>query len=289
MKKPLTQSLIFHGIIVLLLFASSWSVFSRKEKLPDVKPITVQLAPMGEKTNLKPAPKREVKPPQPKKAAAPKPEPKPEPKKPEPKPEPKKPEPKKPEPKKPDLTKKTEPKPEPKPEKTEKTEAKPEKKPEKKEKPKKEDTSELDSLLKDLDAKPEPTKSSEATKNTDEKSQSDLPFDENAPISVSEVDYITKIISDQIKPCWSPPAGVRDAKNLTVTVAIDISRDGIMKFVGYENEAQYRSNPMYQAAADSARRAVLDPNCNPLRQLPPLDKYHIWKEMGLRFNPQDLF
>ena len=66
----------------------------------------------------------------------------------------------------------------------------------------------------------------------------------------------------------------------------DIAQSGVMKFVGFENTGN--SDPMYRAAEDAARRAVLDPDCNPLRQLPPIDKYSVWKEMTLIFDPKDL-
>jgi len=266
MNENLLKSIIFHLVIAILLVVSTWSIFSRRVTPIDETPIVVTLAPMGEKTNLKPAPKREVKPPQPKK---------PEPKKPEPKPEPKKPEPKKPEPKKPE-PKKPEKKPEPKKDELDKM----------LDKLDKEQPDKLDNLLKDLDkTKPDETKSSNETDTKDD-SKSDKPFDKTSPESLAEEDYIKKLISDQLKQCWSPPAGVRDAKDLIVRVNVDIALDGTMKFIGFEGPQT--SNPIYQAAADSARRAVLDLECNPLRQLPPVNKYSIWKEMTLIFDPKDL-
>lgn len=288
MQKPLIQSVLFHLLIAILLVASSWSLFSRKEKKLEERAIVVQLAPLGEKTNLKPAPKRDSKPPQEKKPqtkpAEKKPvAKKPEPKKPESKPEPKKPEPKKPEPKKPDPAKKPEPKPEEKKPEPKKQKEKPkdelEEMLEKLDKVEKTDKkqdktedSELNNMLRDLDKNKPEAKSSNATENTDENSKSDLPFDANAPVSVSELDYITSLIVDQIKMCWSPPAGVRDAKDLVVRINVDIAQNGVIKFVGFEGSG---SGVVYQAAADSARRAVLDPECNPLKKLPPPNKYYI--------------
>jgi hypothetical protein len=46
------------------------------------------------------------------------------------------------------------------------------------------------------------------------------------------------------------------------------------------------SDPFYRAAAESALRAVLNPQCSPLK-LPP-DKYEQWKILELTFNPKDL-
>lgn len=256
-------------------------------------PIVVSLAPMGEKTNLKPAPKQEVKP-KPKSEAK-----KPEPKPPEPKkPEPKKPEPKPPEPKKEEPKKETPKLPDPKKPEPKKEEKKPEKKKDeldemldnldKKEKKKtepKKDNSELNDLLKDLDAKTPEAKSSDAKENTNPDSKSDLPFDPNSPEALDAKTFITKLIVDQIKVCWNPPAGGRDAQNLNVRVNVDIAQDGTMKFVGFEGAG---SGGVYQAMADSTRRAIQDPMCNPLKTVPPIDKYYIWKEMTLRFSMQDI-
>lgn len=274
MQKPLVQSIIFHIFVALLLVASGWSIFAHKQTIVDEVPIVVQLAPIGEKTNLKPAPKHEVKQAQPQpKPQPPKPQPpKPEPKKPEPKPQPQP----KPLPKpSPKPLPKVEPK-KPEPKKPEKTEKKPEKP--------KENTQELDSLLKDLD-KPTPETKSTNQEVTKPESKSEAQFDPNSPEAISEAAYIGKMITDQLRQCWSPPLGVRDAKNLSIQVDIDISKDGTMKFVGYENES---NDPVYQAAAISARNAVLDPECNPLKQLPPPEKYNIWKEMTITFDPKKL-
>ncbi|PIR33794.1 MAG: energy transducer TonB, partial [Alphaproteobacteria bacterium CG11_big_fil_rev_8_21_14_0_20_44_7] len=53
-------------------------------------------------------------------------------------------------------------------------------------------------------------------------------------------------------------------------------------------EGKYGSDDFYRVAAESARRAVLDPRCNPLREMPPMDKYEQWRELTLIFDPQDL-
>jgi len=45
-------------------------------------------------------------------------------------------------------------------------------------------------------------------------------------------------------------------------------------------------DPVYRAVAESALRAVLDPNCSPLK-LPP-EKYDQWKTLLLTFSVKDL-
>jgi hypothetical protein len=44
-------------------------------------------------------------------------------------------------------------------------------------------------------------------------------------------------------------------------------------------------DPLYRAAAESARRAFFNPQCTPLKL--PADKYATWKDMVVDFNPKD--
>ncbi len=45
-------------------------------------------------------------------------------------------------------------------------------------------------------------------------------------------------------------------------------------------------DPFYRAAAESALRAVRNPDCSPLKL--PADKFDQWQTMTLTFNPKDL-
>lgn len=272
MNQYWTKSLILHGVILLLLTMGSLNMCSKDDVIKQDQAIVVDLMPIGAKTNVKPAPKQEK--PQPAKK---------EEKKEEPKKEEKKPEDKKPEPKK-------EPKPDPKPAKeelpTDTAPKKPTVKPEEKEI---KQPSELDDLLKTLDdKKPAPKVESNQTENTDVNSKNVSDFDPNAPLTMSELDYIKTLIQKQIYPCWNVPAGARDAGNLKIKLDVDLERDGTIKFVGFADESKYYSDSFYQVAADSARRAVLDPKCNPLKQLPPMDKFNKWRELTINFDPKDI-
>ena len=53
------------------------------------------------------------------------------------------------------------------------------------------------------------------------------------------------------------------------------------------DQGRYNRDSFFRAAADSARRAVFHPHCNPLAL--PLDKYDIWKTIIIRFNPREMF
>ena len=49
---------------------------------------------------------------------------------------------------------------------------------------------------------------------------------------------------------------------------------------------RYAADAFFRAAADSAKRAVLNPQCSPLH-VPP-DKYEAWHNLDLFFNPKDV-
>ena len=254
-RNPLTKSICFHLAVVVLIFISGFEWFSRK---PDEAfiPISVEILNVTDKNNI---PKAQV--------AASKPKPKPE--TPKPKPTPPKPKPK--------VEPKPEKKPEPKPEK--KPEAKVEKpveKEEPKEEPKEEQVDELDSLLKSLEE--EEAQEQEMAQTTEE-------YDATQPLSVSETNAILGLITRQIQKCWNVPAGARNAADLVVLVDVDIAEDGTLTFIGFSESANY-NDEFYRVAADSARRAILDPRCNPLRELPPAEKYGFWSELTLGFDPK---
>jgi outer membrane biosynthesis protein TonB len=103
-----------------------------------------------------------------------------------------------------------------------------------------------------------------------------------AQLTVSEID----LIREQIERCWDVPAGARDAKNLVVEIEVSLNPDGTVRQARIVDAARMASDPYFRAAAESARRALFNPLCTPLR-LPP-DKYPIWKDMVLNFDPRDI-
>ena len=46
------------------------------------------------------------------------------------------------------------------------------------------------------------------------------------------------------------------------------------------------SDPLFRAAAESARRTFFNPHCTPLK-LPP-EKYATWKDLVVDFSPKDI-
>jgi hypothetical protein len=225
--------------------------------------------------------------------------------KPEPKPEPPKPLPPKPEPPKPPPTptpppppppplppppppepKPPEPKPpEPKPEPPKPPPPKPEVKPPAPKPPPKKDDDNFDALLKNLTKRPladnaPPDKSKPSPPQP--QAASSQPIAPLGPqLSTSEID----LVKQQIEACWNVPAGARDAQNLRPQFRVHMNQDGTVRSAELLNSDQL-SDPFFQAAADSAKRALLNPTCQPLK-LPP-EKFEQWQTFTITFDPKDI-
>ena len=99
-----------------------------------------------------------------------------------------------------------------------------------------------------------------------------------APLGLSELDRLRKHISD----CWQPPIGAKGADRLKVDIQVKLEKDGSVKQAEIADRGRYSTDVLYRAAANAARRAVLD--CQPL-PLPP-EKYQLWKEFIFGFDPK---
>jgi outer membrane biosynthesis protein TonB len=307
MRRSLTISLLAHAAIL----ASAFIVLPNpKEFKVDDEMIPVDIVSIEDvgqkratvKTPEKPVEKAAPKPVEVMKKVAPAPEVAPEVKTaakeasapPEPKPEPKKEEPKKEQPKpepKPEelaeLIKKTD-EPEQKKEEPKKAEAKPEKKPDPKPPEKKPD--------KKLKPKKEfnPDEISAFLNKTDEKRTAPLkPQEETGTPKQGEFnlsgndDGVAATIADAIKQrlakCWNIPPGAREAA-INVKVRFQLNPDGTVS--GLPQVLNSSSDPLFTTTAQSAVSAVMD--CQPYDFLPQ-DKYDLWQENGVNFNPNLMF
>lgn len=100
-------------------------------------------------------------------------------------------------------------------------------------------------------------------------------------ISTSEIDVVKR----QIEACWNVPAGARDAQDLRPEFRVMMNPDGTVRATTLLNPDQL-SNPYFQAAADSANRALLNPRCQPLK-LPP-NQFDQWQTFTITFDPKDV-
>jgi hypothetical protein len=247
-----------------------------KAKAPNPKPVPKPEPKEEPKLEPKPEPKVQPKP-QPESKPEPKPEPVPE-KKPEPLPEVKE-EPKKEEAVVPEKPKKEPVPPKEKPKKVEK----PKKPVEKKKDKQKKSEARFDSILKNLE-KMKSSAADENKKDDNEETEEDAGAqagDVGDKVTMTELDALIR----QLAGCWNIPAGAMDAENLSIDIKIWVNPDATVRDAKIVDTARAASDPFYRAAAESARRAALSPQCSPLK-LPA--KYKHLKTLTVSFNPKEM-
>ena len=291
MRDALVYSVLSHAVIMVIGYFGL-PYIQREAVLTDT-PIMVEIVNVSELTNApppkpekKPPPKAEKKPPPPPKkpsqtAAPPPPPPAKDPEvaalPAEPKP-------------------KAKPKPKPKPEAKSKpkpirklAKAKPRRKP----KPPDAFTSVLRTVEK-LKNRPQPKENKKEDKKPEKKETFEQQMaqalmsrtarhDPLRSLAISEID----LVRQQIRECWSLPAGAKEAENLSIEIKMAMNPDGTVRQARILDQNRLQSDPFFRAAAESALRAVLNPHCNPLK-LPP-EKYQQWQNMILIFDPRDMF
>ncbi len=100
-------------------------------------------------------------------------------------------------------------------------------------------------------------------------------------LTASELD----LVREQIARCWNINAGARDAKDMVVEIRAQVQQDGTVTRADIVDQGRM-GDPLWRAAAESARRAFFNPNCTPLK-LPP-EKYATWKDLVVDFSPKDI-
>jgi len=309
MRRSLTISLLAHAAIL----ASAFIVLPNPKefKVEEQESIPVDIVSIEDlgkrqatvKTPEKPVEKAAPKPVEVMKPVQPAPEVAPEVKTtvkeqsapPEPTPEVKKDEPKKEEPKpepKPEelaeLIKKTdEPEPEKKKEEPKKAEAKPqkpvekppEKKPEKKLKPKKEfNPDDIAAFLNKTDDKHTAPLKPQAETGTPKQGEFNLSGNDDGVAAT-----IADAIQQRLAKCWSIPPGAREAQ-ISVKVRFQLNPDGTVS--GLPQVMNSNPDPLFTTTAQSAVSAVME--CQPYDFLPQ-DKYDLWQDNGVNFNPNQMF
>jgi hypothetical protein len=201
------------------------------------------------------------------------------PKEPEPPKEEKKPEPPKPEPPKPEVKKPDPPKPEP-PKVVEKK-PEPPKPPPPKPTPKKDPVdSLLDDILKNNDKNPPiktPQQSPQRPKEITRQAAMAPEF--AAVVTASEVEGVRQ----KIRPCWNTFGGAKEAP--IVTLVVQMNQNGTPVEADFKDTGRYNNDPVYRSAADSARRAIMNPRCQPWPLSP--EKFGSWRTITFNFDPRD--
>lgn len=100
-------------------------------------------------------------------------------------------------------------------------------------------------------------------------------------LAASELDRMRK----QIEDAWHVPAGVKNMHQTTVRVTIRMNPDRTVRDVRVVNKA-LMVDSTYKILAESVLRAVSEFRHKPL--LLPVNKYKIWQEINMEFDPRNL-
>ncbi len=148
----------------------------------------------------------------------------------------------------------------------------------------------FDNILKDLAAEEKPVKTAERARKPETVREKGKEAPQQSQIAehatIAELDLLRQLIRQQIGQCWNPPVGARDAEDLIVTVLIRVDPQGVVREATVVDAPLMGLDRYFQAAAESARRAVLNDRCQPLQL--PADKYEIWKEIRFNFDPSKM-
>ena len=110
--------------------------------------------------------------------------------------------------------------------------------------------------------------------------------DPRKEITISQRDAMINLIKRTMEPCWNFQAGSKKAQDIIVEIEVGLKADGRVLSARITNQSQLNIDPFRQAAGESALRAVLNPSCQPYRL--PVNLYHHWKDLKLRFNPREM-
>jgi len=174
-------------------------------------------------------------------------------------------------------------KPEPEPEQVAAIPPKPRKRPEYKEPPKKKEEpppNPLASILRNVERlKQQPAPPQE------EKPAAEQPGPVSRQVSAFEQNDMVRAIQQQLFSCWRLDPGAVAAEDMVVEIRVALNPDGSIQRADVIDVARMSRDGYFRSAAENARRAIY--KCSPFR-LPP-NKYQIWRELSLRFNPREMF
>ena len=108
---------------------------------------------------------------------------------------------------------------------------------------------------------------------------------EGAPTRLSPADE--DAVRQRIRQCWNVDPNALQTGDMVVEVRVVMRPDRTVETASVVDEARLSRDSGFRAAAEAARRAVLNPRCQPL-PLPP-DGYRQWRDLVLVFDPRDMF
>jgi len=91
-------------------------------------------------------------------------------------------------------------------------------------------------------------------------------------------------LADKISECWSVDAGAPGLNQITVELRVEVDAGGVVRVV--RPNGAVPSDPRARMVYEAARRALLDPRCNPLPL--PRERLAALRDAVFRFRPSDL-
>lgn len=91
-------------------------------------------------------------------------------------------------------------------------------------------------------------------------------------------------IADRIGECWVVDAGAPNLRDIVVELRVQLDGQGVVRVV--TPHGAMPTDPRARMVFEAARRALLDPRCNPL-PLPP-ERLPALRDAVFRFNPRDV-
>jgi len=89
----------------------------------------------------------------------------------------------------------------------------------------------------------------------------------------------------KIRECWNVDRAAKDLSSLVVVIEVTMNEDGTVRDAVVSNETKGLGNATVRAFAESARRALLNPKCQPLPF--PRGRYEEWRRFKAEFDPSD--
>ncbi len=113
-----------------------------------------------------------------------------------------------------------------------------------------------------------------------EEAKSDDSQELSERLTFSEVDGFRA----QMRRCWSPPSGAREAANLVVSIRLSLTPTGMISAGPVVANRAQLGDPFFRAAAESVLRAIR--RCQPFKM--PVEKYKSWRDIELTFDPRKM-
>jgi hypothetical protein len=91
-------------------------------------------------------------------------------------------------------------------------------------------------------------------------------------------------LADKIGECWAVDAGAPNIQSIVVELRVEVDASGVVRVV--RPAGAVPTEPRARMVFEAARRALLDPRCNPLPL--PRERLAALRDATFRFNPRDL-